>query len=154
MTLPRNSSTVASGNQALSASPGEERTVSRRATTPPPSQEEAENELSLLKAEILDIQGQLAKRKTLEDDHDPDYRHWKGMAVAALRAKEARHTFLKHWINEHRLNRERRERTDFIKSMFAEVITALEHGEDSELALNRLIAWRDAWLNDDAMPWP
>jgi len=141
------SSQTASGNQHLSALPGEPRTVASRVLTEPSSQEAAQYELALVKAEILDIQSQLARRKSLSNEWDPGYRHWKGAAIAALRAKEARHTFLKNWVRQRLVVADRRERNDFVKGMFCEIIAVLEQSDDAELALARLIAWRDEWLN-------
>lgn len=143
-------STVASGNYHLSAQPGEERSVARRATAIPTSQEAGQNEISLVKAEILDIQGQLARRRANEDESDPVYRHWKGNAIAALRAKEARHTFLKRWLHHEALVPAEKTRNRWLRGTLADIVTALEGGEDAQPALKRLIAWRDEWLDSPA----
>jgi hypothetical protein len=150
------------------AKAGEERTLARRATLEPTSQGAAQDELMMLKAEILDIQGQLARRKAEDgsgsgsgfEDYQ-QYVHWKGHAVAALRAKEARHAFLKRWLTINRTEKEyrnrqandagqRSERSASFKTLMADVVTVLEDGMDAEPALARLIAWRDTRVTESA----
>lgn len=51
--------------------------------------------------EIADIDGQLARRKEREGDYvSPEYRQWRGRAMAARGHLERERTSLKVWIDE------------------------------------------------------
>lgn len=144
-------STVASHNQHLSA--GEQRTTINRALMEPASHAEAQAEYDTLHAEILDIQGQISARAGTwhEGEELIAWKAWRGKAIAALRAKEARYGFLKRWLHEHggaAHEREKAARGD-LRAIVADIVTCLAEGgtPDGKLALERLVAWQQAWLD-------
>ena len=143
------------------------RTLPTRALSEPASVVEAEAEFDQLYAEIADIESQLAARpqphQRVAADEFAAWRTWHGQAVAALRGKQARYTFLKKWLHR------QREPSDTGRSarpagqpsqrdLLARLILVLEEvigGKADDLsppartALAELRAWQQTWTEGD-----
>ncbi len=116
-----------------------ERTSPHRANIEPESIELAVKDMMYIRAEIMDIQAQIISRNANNEElPNPDYYKWKAKAVSALKYKEARHAYLKRWIQDHQPQTQPRTK---YSALIADVIDVLVNGKDTD-ALQRLLDWR------------